>query len=69
MVCIMDMKKQKIYGRLKMHRITYHVTELTADEMILASGRPHKINPKFCSKQDMRLFYRLKEISKLEKIL
>lgn len=52
-----------------MHRITYHVTELTANEIILASGRPHKINPKFCSKQDMRLFYRLKEILKVEKIL
>tara|TARA_R110000851_G_scaffold125567_1_gene256561 strand:+ start:2182 stop:2373 length:192 start_codon:yes stop_codon:yes gene_type:complete len=63
------MKKQKIYGGLKMHRITYHVTKLTADKMILAQGLPHKINPKFCSKQDIRLFFRLKEILKDDKAL
>ena len=54
---------------VSMHRITYHVTKLTADKMILAQGLPHKINPKFCSKQDIRLFFRLKEILKDDKAL
>jgi len=52
----------------KRHKLTYGVSEtLSVHEMILAQGLPHKINPKFCSKRDIKLFNEFKK--EYEKIL